>query len=298
MVHPSHLRGVASMLLATGAFVANDTCMKLVVADAPPFQVLVMRGISASLWCLPIVLFMGHGQSLRHLVNPWVLLRCASEVAAILCFIVALSKMPIADITAMSQIAPLLVLIGASLFWGDRIGPLRYGLIALGILGALLVAQPGTSAASPYAFIGFAVATGAALRDICSRKVPLHIPALIVTFATILTVLLAALVLHITAEDWAAPNARQIGLMAIAGLFLVAGHFFVFLTFRLAPARVVAPFTYSFMLWAVLSGFVVFRDLPNALALTGMLVILGAGLGVIFLESREGAARPGNVTDT
>ena len=64
MIQSPHIRGILCMLLATGAFVANDSCMKLALADAPPLQVLVMRGISASLWCLPILLYFGHGRDL------------------------------------------------------------------------------------------------------------------------------------------------------------------------------------------------------------------------------------------
>ena len=53
-----NLRGIAAIIVATGSFVANDTCMKLALEDAPPFQVLVMRGIAAIIWCLPVIYFM------------------------------------------------------------------------------------------------------------------------------------------------------------------------------------------------------------------------------------------------
>ena len=74
--------------------------------------------------------------------------------------------------------------------------------------------------------------------------------------------------------------------MAIAGFFLMFGHLLIFLAFRYAPARVVAPFNYAFTLWAVLSGLVVFGDVPNALAVAGMGLIMLSGLCVILLEGR------------
>ncbi len=74
--------------------------------------------------------------------------------------------------------------------------------------------------------------------------------------------------------------------MGIAGFFLMCGHSFVFLAYRMAPARVVAPFSYTFMLWAGLSGVLVFSEVPNALAIGGMVLILLAGLAVILLEGR------------
>ena len=141
------LRICGAMLVSAGAFVANDSCMKLALADYPPLEVLLLRGLAACLWCVPLVLIMGHGRNLGLLVNPWILGRSLCEVFAILCFINGLRHLPIADLTAIVQITPLIVLSAAALIWGDHIGPLRWLLIGLGIAGALLVAQPGATGA-------------------------------------------------------------------------------------------------------------------------------------------------------
>jgi drug/metabolite transporter (DMT)-like permease len=286
MAAPSNLRGIGAVLVATAAFVANDTCMKLALSDAPPFQVLIMRGVSACLWCLPILIMLGHGRSLPMAFHPWVAARSLSETVAILCFILALGAMPIADVTAMVQITPLLVLIGTWLFWGEKIGTLRLALIGLGITGAMLVAQPGGDAASPLAIFAFLTAVGAAGRDIITRKVPPQTPALVVTFSTLLIVMISAAIASLLFETRVPVTTRHVWLMGIAGLFLMCGHLFIFLAFRMAPARVVAPFTYSFMLWAGLSGYLLFGDVPNTLALAGMALILLAGLAVVMLEGR------------
>jgi drug/metabolite transporter (DMT)-like permease len=281
-----NLRGIGAVILATAAFVANDTCMKLALSDAPPFQVLVMRGIAALLWCLPVILALGLIRELPKAFNHWVVLRSLSEVAAILCFISALGHMPIADVTAIAQIAPFVVLLGMWLFFGERVGGLRLGLVGLGITGALLVAQPGGETASPFAILGFFTAVGAAGRDILSRKVPARTPALVVTFSTLLIVMLGAVLMSILFETQVQPTFRHGWLMFIAGFFLMCGHALVFMAYRVAPARVVAPFNYSFMIWAGLSGLLVFGDVPNGLALAGMGLILAAGLAVVLLEGR------------
>lgn len=286
MTQTANFRGIASMVFAAGTFVANDSCMKLAMADAPPLQVLVMRGVAACLWCLPILLVMGHGRDLLHVFNRWVLLRCFCEVFAILCFIFALKHMQIADITAIAQITPLLVLGGVSLIWGDRIGAIRLMLIGLGIAGAVLVAQPGSSLASPFAVLGFGTAVGAAGRDIVSRKVAAAIPALVVAFATLLIVMSSAAIGSFMFETQVTPTPRHIMLMAIAGFFLMCGHLFIFLAFRFARARVVSPFNYSFTVWAVISGYLLFGDVPNGLAMAGMGLILITGLAIILLEGR------------
>lgn len=286
MAISQNLRGIGAILLATGTFVANDTCMKLALSDAPPFQVLIMRGIAACLWCLPIVFAMGLHRELPRAFHPWVVLRSLSEVGAIFAFITALNHMDIADLTAICQIAPLLVLLGMWLFFGERVGGLRLALIGLGITGALLVAQPGGEAASPFAIFGFLTAVGAALRDILSRKVPQRTPAIVVTFSTLFIVMISSVVMSMLFETQVAPTFRHAWLMFIAGFFLTCGHSFVFMAYRMAPARVVAPFNYSYMVWAGLSGLVVFNQAPNTLALIGMLLIMAAGLAIVMLEGR------------
>ena len=286
MHHSTNLRGIACMILAGGTFVANDSFMKLVLADTPPMQVLFMRGLAASFWCLPLLLFLGYGRDLQRALNPWVLLRAACEIFAVTSFILALKHMPIGDITAIFQIAPLFVVLGVSLIWGERIGPARMALIALGITGAILIAQPGSASASPYAIFGFLTAIGSALRDLTGREVPYNIPGIVVALTTIITVMVTAGIATATFETWVPPSSIHMLMMLAAGLFLVGGHTFVFLAFRFAKAAAVAPFYYTFTLWAVLSGLVVFGDIPNWLSLIGISLILASGLASIALDQR------------
>jgi drug/metabolite transporter (DMT)-like permease len=292
MAVSQNLRGIGAMLAAAGAFVANDTCMKVALSDAPPFQVLVMRGIAACLWCLPVLVALGYGRSLPKAFHPWVVARSLSETAAILCFILALANMPIADVTAITLISPFVVLLAMWLFFGEKAGGFRLMLVGVGITGAMLVAQPGGVASSPFAIFGFLTAVGAAMRDVLSRKVPPGTPALIVTFSTLFIVMTAAVICSLLFETQVQPTWRHAGLMAVAGFFLMCGHSFVFMAYRMAPARVIAPFNYSVMLWAGLSGYFVFAAVPNGLALAGMLLILLAGLAVVMIEGRTRQGKP------
>jgi drug/metabolite transporter (DMT)-like permease len=178
------------------------------------------------------------------------------------------------------------VVAGVSLIWGERIGGLRMVLIALAITGALLIAQPGSSTASPYAAFGILTAIGSALRDIVGKKVPHDIPGLVVALATIIAVMAVAGFITALFETWVPPSRGNIFMMLAAGLFLVGGHTFVFLAFRFARAAAVAPFYYTFTLWAVLSGLIVFGDVPNWLSVLGMMLILTSGLASVAMDQR------------
>ena len=67
----------------------------------------------------------------------------------------------------------------------------------------------------------------------------------------------------------------------------MAGHLLLYLTYRIGEARTVAPFMYTLTIWAVLSGLVVFGDIPNTLAIAGMVLVTLAGLAIIWLDGRQ-----------
>ncbi len=287
MQSSSNLRGIIYMVLAGLTFVSCDSFLKLMLLDVPPLQSLVLRGISATLWCLALLAAIGQLKQLPKALDLWTLLRSLAEVIAVTAFIMALAHVPLADVTAIYQVAPLLVLAGASVIWGEKVGPWRWLLIALGLAGALVVAQPGRVGASPFALLGFVTAFASATRDLLSRKAPHDVPGLVVTFNVVVAVLLASLINNQIFEGWQ-PVALTTWLFSIgAGFFVMLGHFFVYLAFRHASARAVAPFYYSFTLVAVTFGAVFFKEFPNILAVVGIGMIITCGLGVLYFERGE-----------
>ncbi|MBL8597713.1 MAG: DMT family transporter [Devosia sp.] len=283
----SNLRGIAFMVIATGVFSTNDVLMKLATVGMPPYEVLFLRGVMASLLMLPLILLTGNGRQLRHVVDKWVVIRNTFEFGAVLCFIVALANMPIADLSALGQISPMLLLLGVALIYREKIGVARMVLITIGFAGALLVAQPGVSGFSSYALLGLVSAMCVAARDIVGRKVGSNIPAPIVAYATLLLVMVGSGITTLLFEDWVAPSPYHLLLLAGSGLFLSLGHLFIFLSYRNAATSAVAPFYYLFSVWAVLSGVFVFGTFPNTLALCGIGLIVASGMAVVFLDRRR-----------
>lgn len=284
------LRGIIAMVLSGITFVSCDSFLKLLVAEVPPLQALVLRGASAAIWCLALLVIMGQIKQLPKAFGLWTVLRSLAEVVAVTAFIIALAKVPLADITAIYQVAPLLVLAGASFFWGEHVGLLRWLLIGLGLAGALVVAQPGSEGASPFALLGFITAVASAVRDLLSRKTPGDTPPLVITFTVIIAVLVAALIINRFFEHWV-PVTPTLALYGLAsGFFVMLGHVFVYMAFRLTTARAVAPFYYTFTLIAVVFGAAFFGEWPNALAILGILMIIACGLGVLFYEERKPAS--------
>src|SRR5579871_6662447 len=149
----SDLGGVAAMLAGTASFVVGDSFMKLVTEDLPPFEVLFLRGVAATLACAGLVALRGEWPALPGALDRRALLRALGETLSVLCYIVALARMPIADAIAILQTAPLILIVGAAFLLRERIGAARVVLVLAGFAGALMVAQPGVSGMSSAALL-------------------------------------------------------------------------------------------------------------------------------------------------
>jgi drug/metabolite transporter (DMT)-like permease len=160
-------------------------------------------------------------------------------------------------------------------------------LALLGFAGALLVAQPGTSEVPRAALLAFAAALFGAARDLIGRRVPSSIPVTVTIFATMLMMIVVGGATSFHLEPWIAPTARHLSFLGLAGLCVAFGHFGLLLAYRLGRTASVAPFFYSFAFWGVLSGVIVWGALPNAMALTGIALVVGSGIAIVALDQRR-----------
>jgi drug/metabolite transporter (DMT)-like permease len=288
MHRTSDLSGIAAMLAATASFVVCDTLMKLVTSDLPPFEVLFLRGIAASVACAALLAASGDWRAMSGLFDRRTLMRAAAETLSVLCYIVALAHLPIADVIAIMQTAPLFLILAVAFLFRERVGAARLALVLVGFAGGVMVAQPGPGGLSPAAALAFASALLIAVRDLIGRGVPARIPVMVVTFATNVMVMATAGAMSLAFERSAPPTLWHVAFLAFAGLFVTFGHVGILLAYRLGRVAAVAPFFYSFALWGVLSGLIVWHALPNALALAGIALIAVSGVAIVLVGQRRG----------
>jgi len=283
----TNLGGILSMVAAMFCFIANDTLLKLATEAMPPFESLFWRSAFAMLWGVPLVLVTRTVKDLPKIADRRVMFRSLVELVAVLGFVMGLANVSIADITAISQLAPIFVVIGAAVFLKTRVTQLQLGLAALAFVGALMVVQPGGATFSVFALFGLWNALMIAVRDLGGSRIGAHIPGSVVAVGAALSVLIGTAIIGPVFEDWIWPDARALAIIAGSGMFLMGGHYFVFLAFRLATPGAVAPFFYSSTIWALISAFVIFGTIPNALALGGIAVIVTSGVIVVAREGRK-----------
>jgi drug/metabolite transporter (DMT)-like permease len=283
----SSLTGIVYMVLANGSITINNALIKLAVVELPPMQAMFLRAIAAVLLGLPVLAATHSLASLRHIVAPRVLVRSLVECGAAIAFVLAVATAPLADLTAILQLTPVLVLLGAVLFFGDKVTRLGVALVGLAMLGAVLVAQPGGQGLQPYVLFGLLSAVLSAGRDLLGRRVALQVPGLAVAIGVSAVSIFVIGAASVSFEQWVTPSLTQLALIAAAGAFLTLAQLLLFLTFRVAPTSTVLPFFYTGTLWALLIGALVFGTLPNGLALAGMALIVLSGVGVVVLERRR-----------
>jgi drug/metabolite transporter (DMT)-like permease len=275
-------RGALFMVCSTGSYIVSDTFMKLATAGLPPYEVLLLRGVSATICGIFLLSFLGQWRIVPKIFDRWVSIRNLIELASVVCYILALAKMPIANVAALTQITPLIVLVGAAIFFRERLGGVSMTLIIAGFAGAIMVAQPTKKGLSLFALLALGNAIFGAIRDLVGRRVPATVPGILVAFGASVLVLIGAIAIHFSLEETIVPTARHVLLLAGSGLFLFAGHYLLFIAYRLGPTAIVAPYYYFFTVWALIAGVMVFKTLPNLMAITGIVLVMASGVAIGF----------------
>ena len=282
-------RGIASMLGAMAAFAIGDAIMKLLAGRMPLGETLFVRGLMASAIIWFFAARTGALPDVSKMWNRFLSWRTAADVAASFFYIAALGRVPLADAGAIMQTNPLAVTAGAALFLGEKVGWRRWTATAVGFLGVLMIIQPGSATFSWASLLVIGAVVVSAARDLVTRHLT-GIPTVLVTAAAATATTVASLGL-LPFEIWKRPAMSEVVLLALAGCFMLAGQLLVIVSIRSGDVSAVVPFRYSAILWTLLLSMLIWGYLPNALTLTGIVVVSGAGLYAFFREQalrREG----------
>ena len=292
-MQPAHVPTSAVLLIvgSTLCFSLLDSIVKY-LAPQYPVPLLVwarwtFQALATAMWLGPRMKW-----NLVRTPRPWLqVARGVIIILSALLFMTALKSMPLADATALNYSSPVIVIVMAVLFLGERMTPARIAFVVAGIVGMLLIVRPGTEIFRGASLLALCAAAVYATYQILTRmvadedpRVTLFYPSLVC--AAVMTPVLPLLEIR--------PSMPPIDGMLIcgAGLLGTLGHFLFILAFQRAPASALTPFTYMQLVWAMLIGLVVFGEFPDGPALIGMAVIAGSGLAMAWYERQRATARP------
>jgi drug/metabolite transporter (DMT)-like permease len=280
-----NLRGILAMLAAMGSLIVNDCFIKVAAAELPTGEVIFLRGLFTTLLGAGLVAATIGLSALRLAAAPRMPLRAGADVVATILYLMALTRMPIADATALLQFTPLAITAGAALFLGAPVGWRRWLATVVGLIGVLVIVRPGGAGFNPYSSLALAAIAFVAARDLITRRLSSEVPTIVIATTSAAAVAAASLLLA-PFETWAWPSAPAVLMLLCAGLGLLGGNYWIVVAMRYGDIATVAPFRYSVILWAVAAGFVVWGELPDLATWIGIAVVTGAGLYTLVREHR------------
>ncbi len=287
-----NVAGIVAMLIATAAFVSGDASMKLMSAQMPTGETILVRGIIATTLVWSIAFWSGAAYHLKSYLGRLLGLRTSAEVGGAMFFQNGLARLPFADVGAILQINPLVVTAGAALFLGEKVGWRRWTATAFGLVGALLIIRPGAATFQWASLLLLGAVLCSTVRDLTTRRLEPGIPAIIVTALGITSITIASLG-FLPFETWRWPRWGEVAFLAIPAVCSLIGQFCVVLSIRAGDVSAVVPFRYAAIVWTLLYSVAIWREFPDAQTLAGIAVIVSAGLYTFYREQtlrRQAAA--------
>lgn len=262
-------------------FISVTALVKYMGTGLPPAQMAFLRYLLGLVFLLPAI---GALKAAHLSPRQWKFfgLRGLMHGLAVIAWFYAMTRIPIADVTAMNYLAPIYVSIGAALFLGEKLAFRRIAAIVAALIGALIILRPGFReiTSGHIAMIFTAIAFGGSYlsaKVMAGEVKPSVVVAMLSIFVTIVLAPFAAAV-------WVPPTLTDLGLLFCVACFATAGHYTMTLAFAAAPVTVTQPVTFTQLIWAVLLGYFVFGESVDIWVLVGGLVILGS---VSFITWRE-----------
>ena len=283
-------QGIVLMLGAIFLFSSMDATAKMLMERHAPMQVVWAR-YAGMMAVVTLILAPRLRPLLRTRRLGLQLLRSAFLFAATFSFFTAISRMEIAAATAVMQVHPLLLTLGAALVLREPLGPRRIAGVGAALVGALIVIQPGAEIFTPTALLPLLGGVFYASYALTTRFLGRDEPILTSFLYTAIIGTIAASIL--TVPVWTMPSAPDAGLFLMLGAVGAAGQFLLIRSLSIAEAGAVAPFGYAGVVFATLWGLFAFGEVPTPTTLLGALVIVGAGVYVWHRETRSRAAATG-----
>lgn len=282
-----NLRGIIGISAANLLFLINDVLIKLASDELSLGQILFIRGLFATALLIPIAYAAG---AMRHIRSIWhwaLALRTIAEIFSAILFILALFNMPIGNINAILQVVPLMVTACAALFLRERVGWRRWAAIGVGFVGVMIVIRPGLDGFDAWSLVALASMVFITLRDLATRLMPRGIPVLLVALVTAIAVGLTGPVYSAAAgETWLLPSGHAILLIAGSTVFLIGGYLLAVDFMRHGDIAVVAPFRYIVVLWAIVVGYIVWGEVPDAPMIIGTALVIASGIYTLHRERK------------
>lgn len=292
--HSDQTRGIKLMLLGCIILPMMDAAAKTMGETIGSSTIVLARFVFQTLFLLPFVWKTLYLPSSKELIMHFK--RSIALSIATLLFFTSIQVMPIADALAIFFVMPLIVTILSPWFLGESVGWRRIAAVAFGLIGAVIIIQPGQETFGLRSFLPLGTALSFSFYLMYTRKLARSgegggVPALTMQFWSGLlgAIIIAIAIALLQPLDWpvfvvALPVMWQWKLLVLVGFFAAVGHLVMTSAFKYADASVLAPFQYIELIVAAALGWWLFSDIPTLSTILGSAILVSSGLYIFQRE--------------
>ena len=280
------LAGIGLVVLAVACFAVLDTTAKLSTTAVPILMGVWFRYAFQAV-ATTLVLLPRYGVAVLRTEHPrYQLLRGSLLLVSSTLAFLSLRYMPLAEFTSIVLIAPLVVTLFAATVLKEEVSPLRWALVAGGFAGTLVILRPGGTVFSWAILLPLGlVVSNAWFQVLTSRLARTEKPLTMHFYSGWVGTLIASVALPFA---WAPlPGWHWWAILCLMGFMGTVGHLFLILAYQRAPASTLTPYLYGQIGFAMLTGWVMFSQVPDLASLVGMALIAVSGAAGAWLTVRE-----------
>jgi drug/metabolite transporter (DMT)-like permease len=279
------MAGIGLMLTGIALFSINDALGKWLLATYSVGELLLVRSVTALILLAPFIRQAGIAAFTRAPRPGLQILRVVLSTLEVAMFFWAVSYLPLADTVTFYLAGPIYVTALSVVLLGERVGWHRWTAVIAGFVGVLLALRPSAASVTLPALIALTGSVIFACLMIVTRLLRETQNTVLVAGQLAGTLLFGVVMLPF---GWITPPPGDLAMLSLFGVFSILALACVNRALKLAAASVVVPYQYTMIIWAVVLGYVVFGDAPDALTLSGALVIVMAGLYIFWREQMRG----------
>ena len=276
------------MITSMAFFAVEDSLIKFVTSTIPIGQILIMFGLGGALIFLLVAHFKNEKIMLRDMLLLPMYVRALFEIIGRLFYVLAISLIPLSTATVIIQATPIVVVAGAAIIFGEKVGWRRWTAILLGLFGVIVIIQPTAESFSFLSILALIGMIGFAGRDLASRAAPENLSVFILGLHGFIALAFSGLIYTIWDDaNFVMIDIDTIGFMVGAVVFGVAAYSCLMKAMRTGEVSTVTPFRYTRLIFGVSLGVFFFNESLNYSTVLGTILIVISGLFILSRNKRE-----------
>ena len=280
-----NLKGILFMILAMAGFAFEDLFIKLLSTYFPISEVIIILGFTGTFIFFIIALLQNAPIIHKDLLNKHVIIRTTCELLGAVFFVTAIALTPLSSATAILQIAPLLVTIGAVIFFKEKVGWRRWTAVFIGFIGVLLIVRPGFEGFMPASIFAILGSVFLAARDLATRAMQVKLPSVTIALYAFIAFGISGILIIPFNSPMVIPTSNQIIYFIGASAFGVIAYYSLVISSRIGEMSVISPFRYSRIVFAMLLAIIILDENPDGLTLIGASIVVASGLYTFVRET-------------